>query len=605
MSGLDKEFDVWVDNQDWDKVDLVVMIGLGPRGARARKLRSATPAALLVYEPRPEIQKMYTAVKQCLVSPTLASFRSRLRGKFQDLHGDGYLIEDEDETDAISRVVGDDTLKEVIEVYHSAKIDAECKMLSAPFTAHERVVNMLQSFHLLTQNPPINLLFSAFEGKAGVIVGAGPSLDRNIDVLREYRDRFIIGAVNTSWTALDAAGIQPDFVVICEAKQVGHTIEDIPSLPETIMVPGNHVNEETWALPWRRVAPALSDEGAFGEWARTAMGVVPAAIGSSSATLVAGVLQVLGCDPLVLVGNDCAYADDGQLYSSTAAFAGTTVEDRDGMAVIVKSDSKLSVEDVGPQNRESATPLVFPWAWGRKGEFDAEGNECRVRAPIIYDGIRQWWEEVGEIFSCRCINSTEGGAHIENWESITLRDVAETLSPIDVNIPDAIDHSLAQADITKPERIAELLDEQADGSREIGELCREGVSLMDRAIVLYEELKQSQDPISKYTWDRIERGRRESERIFETFSEAFAKTDAPQSAELSGIMKRAREIQIEMGRSGSRGTLLDAYSWGFVEQARRRGDRSVFGIFKGMFQEVERGSVEIIAELEKAKEAIL
>ena len=70
------------------------------------------------------------------------------------------------------------------------------------------------------------------------------------------------------------------------------------------------------------------------------------------------------------------------------------------------------------------------------------------------------------------------------------------------------------------------------------------------------------------------------------------------------LMKRAREIQSEIKESGEGGDLLDAYTWGFIEQARKKGDRPIFDVFEDMFKEIERGSVELNAELEKTKERI-
>jgi hypothetical protein len=406
----------------------------------------------------------------------------------------------------------------------------------------ERMASTLDVIDLLPRYPLINGCIGALDGMAGVVVGAGPSLDRNIDMLREHRGKFVVAAVNSSLPALDAAGIVPDLVIVAEAKNVLPSIQDSPSIREAIMVPGIHVHPSTWALPWRAIAPAISDEGGYGTWLRHVVDCVPVPIGGSAATIAGGVLYLLGCDPIVLVGNDCAVdASTGRMYASGAAYASTTAEvvtDSDGDEVgvrIVRDDAKLACDTslLGrTECRDVLWPLVRVKGW--------HGTE--IASVLVYDGLRQWWEEIGEAWSLHreLINATEGGAHIEHWECRTLADVCADLEVLTFDPREILLDKLGELAAPSRQKIRDAMTEQKIGAERIGELAREGVSLL----------------------------------------------------------RRAREIQIAITELHHDGDLLDAYSWGDVETIKKtHGDKPILEVLGETFAALEKNAAELASRL--------
>lgn len=587
-------FDQWLETADFSGVDVIVMIGLGPNGDRAKRLRERTVASIHVYEPREKIREKYALVERCLVSSTPLRLRARTRAAAQEAFGDIVLIKDDSEVSAIERDAGVDAVRDVEEAWEEAKLAAWYKFHGAVYTADRRVRSTMEGLDLLFRHPPVNLLEGKLSGRAGVVVGAGPSLDRNIAVLAEHRERFLVAAVNTSLPALEAAGIEPDVVVVCEAKPVGASIAGIPSIRKAILIPGIHASRDTWELPWRRIAPAFSDEGIFGLWVRQLFDFHPVPIGGSSCCLAAGALYLLGCDPIVLVGNDCA-PSGGQLYSSHAAFAGTTVDIADDAATITKSDAKLAVEDVGRKERTVTSPTIETWSWDRSE---------RITNILIYDGLRQWFEEMAEQWSDRrLINATEGGAHILGWEHIALSDAVKGLEPLG-DQRDDLDELLSGCDAPMREKALEGLAEQIDGARRMVEVTRRGVQIMSRCEEIQKEMSSAgADPMSGWSWDLVEQRRHDgSDRLFDALATQFDAMDG--AAELAELMREARELQRDPIMTSPSAMLLDAYSWGFLEQSRRRRDLGVFGIFKGMMSELERGATELIPLLEETMERV-
>jgi hypothetical protein len=462
--------------------------------------------------------------------------------------------------------------------------------MGAMVGGQKRVEGMIGSLDLLIRHKPVNHLWGAFPGVPGVVVGAGPGLDKNLHVLREFQDRCLIAGVNSSLPALDAEGIVPHFTVVCEAKPVAHSIEQCGNLRKTIMVPGIHVHRDTFSLPWLDIAPAISREAVFGQWITRTMDLNSIPIGGSSACLAAGVLYALGCDPIILIGNDCAQADSGDLYSQTAAFAGTTV---DGDGVCVKSDAKLAAEDIGRKSRESTFDMVEVTAWDRSR---------KILAPMIYDGLRQWFEEVGEYWQKkrRIINATESGVHIWNWEHVSLLEAMAEL-PVCPRLMDAIRDMLEKSPLPDKGGMASAVDEQIEGAKKVAELCAEGLRNMGQVADIIEGVNLG--PLR--TWQEVERQRRDEQNkrpIMLEMADLFREHGQEEAVVL---MERCREIQEEVYALGQSIDILDSWAWGDVEWQRRMGpERSGFEVLRDIFAVLEQGASELAERLTLARRGL-
>ena len=61
-------------------------------------------------------------------------------------------------------------------------------------------------------------LFDKFKGIPAIVVAAGPSLDKNIDLLKKIKGRFPIIAVDTALRHMIANGIKPDIVCAADSS---------------------------------------------------------------------------------------------------------------------------------------------------------------------------------------------------------------------------------------------------------------------------------------------------------------------------------------------------------------------------------------------------
>lgn len=86
------------------------------------------------------------------------------------------------------------------------------------------VENTIKNAFTKQTHYPINILENKFKGKTALILGAGPSLNDNIEKIKKYRDKFVIFAVHRTLETLKNSGITPDFCVIIDANWVNEAI---------------------------------------------------------------------------------------------------------------------------------------------------------------------------------------------------------------------------------------------------------------------------------------------------------------------------------------------------------------------------------------------
>lgn len=164
-------------------------------------------------------------------------------------------------------------------------------------------------------------LKDAARGVPAVVVSAGPSLDRNIDVLARpgVRERVVIVAVQTVLKRLLARGIRPHFVTALDYHEIsrrfyeGLTARDVAGVTLVAEAKANPAILESFPGVIRCPRDPILHNLLAGEGERGEL-----ASGATVAHLAYGLARHLGCDPVILVGQDLGFTD-GQYYSAGAA----------------------------------------------------------------------------------------------------------------------------------------------------------------------------------------------------------------------------------------------------------------------------------------------
>lgn len=252
-------------------------------------------------------------------------------------------------------------------------------------------------------------------GKPGVLVGAGPSLTKNVDLLGEIRDRALLVCVDTAYRVLEARGIEPHIVVATDPTELEvnhfHQLrfsgdpllafdpEVYPAIPRDI--------------PWRKLVINL-EKSATTRWFEEQGG--PWGLfekGGSVAHTAWMILEVLRADPVILVGMDLAFSRDG---------GGTHAE-----------GTALS-RPLGPISDQSNQTLLGPHA-----ATEESMTEKLVWVPGLMGGMVptsevmalyiQTFQELFASTSRRVIDATEGGAYKKGTEVKTLSQALRICTP--------------------------------------------------------------------------------------------------------------------------------------------------------------------------------
>lgn len=169
-------------------------------------------------------------------------------------------------------------------------------------------LNTMDNFPGHFSLPPFDALRGIYAGKTGVVVAAGPSLDISLPVLKKYRDRCVVFACDAAVKKMLAADIVPDFISALE--RIGAVTDFLPKDPRLDSVPlvappiVAAAALEGYSGPRLR----LRQPGSFEDWIE---GPREGALTLGNATSVAHMayvcLRQLGCDPILLIGQDLCY----------------------------------------------------------------------------------------------------------------------------------------------------------------------------------------------------------------------------------------------------------------------------------------------------------
>ena len=174
------------------------------------------------------------------------------------------------------------------------------------------LLNTLRNLAAIFKSSDPSSLAGQFATIPAVVIGAGPSLDRQLDDLRAVADRAVIIAADTAWRPLVSGGIDPHFVVALDPTDAnGRHLRDV------------HPSRETWGIFEGSVDPdAVSafDGSLFTfrvgnhhpwPWIQT-LGVRRPIVRAWGSVLTSALDLALAfkCNPVIFAGADLAFTDD-------------------------------------------------------------------------------------------------------------------------------------------------------------------------------------------------------------------------------------------------------------------------------------------------------
>jgi hypothetical protein len=201
-------------------------------------------------------------------------------------------------------------------IYHSIQNFGNC-----PEDSLIGLENMLDNISVIANNPGINLLYDKFKGKPAVIVATGPSLKKNMHLLKGLEDKALILSCDASFKLLMKNGIKPHMVMSLEREHEvqqffeGFKPREVKDVYMTACpVIFNHVYE---AYTGPKII-AYRNFDHF-KWLGIDRGILD--IKLSSSNMAFKIAETMGCDPIILIGQDLAYGPDGETHATEVPFS--------------------------------------------------------------------------------------------------------------------------------------------------------------------------------------------------------------------------------------------------------------------------------------------
>ena len=302
---------------------------------------------------------------------------------------------------------------------------------------YELILKIINNVPKLISETPIAEFKDFYKGKTAVVVSAGPTLDRNIETIKKYRDNIVLITVGTAMKALSANGITPDFLCIIEAndcsKQIaGLNLKDVNFITEPYANPilrtfefKNTYSSVSQNLPLNEFWCELSGVDNKEYWSK----------GTVSYTAL-NVARILGCSKIVLVGQDLAYIE-GQCYSKDSAYKDLvckyneesekweiTAKDFENFCLSLGNSDDPNVRKQKALDRIQALNSALYYVKGINGDM--------IPTESVYAAFIQPLSEFTQTYPDReYINTSLVGAQIDGFKNLPLEEALKDSEKIE------------------------------------------------------------------------------------------------------------------------------------------------------------------------------
>ncbi len=328
-----------------------------------------------------------------------------------------------------------------------------------PFDTLVAYEHFLKNSQEVVQGPRLSSVKGLFPGRPAVVVASGPSLNKNVHLLKLVEERAVILAVDASWKILDSHGIQPHMVTSVERTPGTHRfVEGLNRAGKSVYAMVSFIFPETLASYH---GPRLFVNRAYDFFRLLGMGEDCLAMGNSTAHMAFKIAEYMGCDPIILIGQDLAFDPSGFTHAQ-----GCVHGERQ---IFFHEDRVLEV----PGNMEPTVKTCGTW----------------------YKFLKQYEQHLMD-YSGKCINATEGGAFIRGAHVMTFSQAIEQYCLEDFSPRDVLLGSLSRSCQRRTLEFRKGVLFLRDLSSQIIKWCREGLELLADPLAQVENLaSQEMDKI--------------------------------------------------------------------------------------------------------------
>lgn len=299
--------------------------------------------------------------------------------------------------------------------------------------------NFKHNMTYLFQHPGIDVLKNKFVKFPAIIVSAGPSLDKNIHLLKQAKDKAVIIGVGTSLKAIQNTGVRPDIVVSVDPAEANwkhfqstdyddvYLVGDILSYYKIL---DQHNGKKFFfsTSAYNVIQKLLPDE----------YGLPPLRGGGSVSHSAMELALLMGCEPVIFIGQDLAIKEDGTTHASNTIYS--VEKDESG-------ESLMEVEGIDGTN---------------------------VETPVRFYSFLRWFEKRLAMLPEKklIIDATEGGAKIKGTKVMDFKDALDKYCNTRADIYSKLDELHRQFCSRKKEVLIKHFKENISNLNCLKKACR-------------------------------------------------------------------------------------------------------------------------------------
>ncbi|WP_284452522.1 6-hydroxymethylpterin diphosphokinase MptE-like protein [Parachlamydia acanthamoebae] len=246
-----------------------------------------------------------------------------------------------------------------------------------------------------------NGLFDQFKGVPAIICGAGPSLEKNGDLIAGLKDKALILAGGTAVNTLNAKGILPHFGVQIDPNWYQMTRLIMNQCYEVPFFYRNRFYHNAFKLiHGDRLYITGSGGYEIANWFEKHLGIDETQNVSEGHNVVnfsLAIATALGCNPIIFVGLDLAYTED---KSYAGGVISHPLHDRKQ-----HFQTKNSMDELMVRDDINGEPVHTLWKWIAESVWFARFGLSNPNLTLI--------------------NATEGGIGLPGIPNKTLKEVSE------------------------------------------------------------------------------------------------------------------------------------------------------------------------------------
>jgi hypothetical protein len=332
--------------------------------------------------------------------------------------------------------------------------------------------NFIENIPHILESINIKELFNKFQNKPAIIVSAGPSLAKNVELLKGIKNKAVIICVGTALRVLLDKGIKPDLVITVDPAIVNYRHFENIEFDDIPLVYYSCANPQILQKHKGEKIVFKSQDIYLGKTMDTYMkNIERLNSGGSVAHNALDLAIKMGGDPIIFIGQDLAYTDN-KTHSEGTVYENDSLENIEGNNKLVIS-KKVNMEDGSHEIKEEKKTVVVK---------DIYGNNV-ITDEVLYSYLK-WLENVVEANNDRLyINATEGGAKIQGTSILTLKETIQKYCINDIGVEEIIKRIIKQDDIdTTP-----LLNELEKIEKQLKEIILQSSHISQQIKVLIEK----------------------------------------------------------------------------------------------------------------------